>query len=162
MLLDSQEPAVMAWEPAGAAGGEGPVPPADADADAAGRRHTFPQPHGGLSRVPLSHPANGVDAVLRELHAGGFTALASSLEGLRPQKVGLACMPSNCKLSCTPLRRRHLVAPVLVHTSSRECRAGPSAAPIILLCSPPGSCRTSPPQACSACSSGTRACRAAP
>jgi len=28
-----------------------------------------------------------VDATLRELHAGGFTALASDVVGLRPQKV---------------------------------------------------------------------------
>lgn len=78
----------MAWELAGGAGGERPVPPADADADAGGLRHTLPQPHGGPSRVPLPQYASGEDPVLRELHAGGFTALASSLEGLRPQKVG--------------------------------------------------------------------------
>ncbi|KAL4422875.1 hypothetical protein ABPG75_009072 [Micractinium tetrahymenae] len=72
----------MAWEPAGGAGGEAPVPLTDADSG--GRRHTFP--HGGPSRAPPPPPASGVDAVLRELHAGGFTALASGLEGLRPQK----------------------------------------------------------------------------
>lgn len=47
-----------------------------------------------------------VDAVLRELHSGGFTALASDVVGLRPQKVwrpaflrlGRPSLCSNCLL----------------------------------------------------------------
>lgn len=51
------------------------------------------KPSGALCRLnpaPFSRPLFGmgsVDGVLSELHAGGFTALAGEVPGLRPQKV---------------------------------------------------------------------------
>lgn len=42
------------------------------------------------------------DAVLKDLHAGGFTELASNVPGLQPQKVGASAMSAAPPKPATP------------------------------------------------------------